>query len=75
MPFGPGAFGVFVLQAADQREGNFLIAARPDATGLQLQRAVVVKQLGHLAQAGQLVATAHHRALAIAADRVGRLCA
>jgi hypothetical protein len=38
------------LQAADQRE----VAALPDARGLQLQRAEVVEQLGHLADAGQV---------------------
>jgi hypothetical protein len=41
--------------------------------GKQLQRAVVVEQLGHLADARQHLALAHHRALAVAADGVGGL--
>ena len=50
-----------------------LAIERNAPTGLQLQRAVVVKDLGHLAQARQHLATAHHGALAVGAHRVGRL--
>ena len=69
VPFGPGAAGAAVLQAAHQGEGLVL----PAAAGQQLQRAVVVEQLGHLADARQRVAVAHDRAAAKAAHRMGGL--
>jgi hypothetical protein len=66
VPLGPAALAALVLQPADQRE-----ALAVDAAGrAQLQRAVVVEELGHLADALQHLAAAHHRAVAIAADGV-----
>jgi hypothetical protein len=52
LPLGPGAGRRLVLQPAHQRERPAL----PVAAGLQLQRAVVVKQLGHPAHAHEHVA-------------------
>jgi hypothetical protein len=57
------------LQAPDEGEA----LAVDGAAGHELQQAVVVEQLGHLADARQHLALAHDRALAVAADRGGRL--
>ena len=73
MPFRPGAFSVFVLQPSDQGERRLDAISIPHTAGLQLQRAVVIEQLGHLTYARQLVATAYDRALAKPAYRVGGL--
>ena len=70
MPLVPGALGVFVLQPADQREGRTLVGAG----GAELQRRVVVEQLGTLADFSQRVALAHDRALAKTADGESRRC-
>ena len=72
-PFRPDAGLGFVLQAPDQREGLLLAVERDAPAGHELQRAVVVEQLGHLADAREHVAVAHHGALAVAADGVGGL--
>ena len=68
MPFVPAAARVAHLQPADQRERRAL----PAPGGAELQRAVVVEQLGALADAPQRVALAQQRAAAVAADRQRR---
>ena len=68
VPLVPAAIGIGQLQAAEQREG----LALEDAAGAELQRRVVVEQLGALADAAQRVALAHQRRAAEAAHRAGR---
>src|SRR5439155_96839 len=68
VPLVPRAFGVAVLEPADEREGGALILARRT----ELQGRVVVKQLGALADLAQRLAVADDRALAEAADRERR---
>src|SRR6185295_13838426 len=68
VPLVPGAVGVPVLQPADERERRALVASR----GAELQRGVVVEQLGALADAAQRVAVAHDGAAAEAADGESR---
>jgi len=69
IPLGPGALAIFVLQTPDQREA----LAGPDTACLQLQRAVVIKQLCHLADTRECVTLAHHTAQAAATHGVGGL--
>ena len=69
-PFGPDPCIAFVLQAAHQSEGHILAVELDAPAGHELQGAVVVEQLGHLAQAREHVAAAHDGALAVAADGV-----
>ena len=52
MPFVPGAVGVAVLQAADEREGRALVLAGH----AELQGGVIVEQLGAFADLAKLVA-------------------
>src|SRR3990167_5232301 len=66
----PGSMGRVKTQAPDEGEGHILAVKLDAPAGHELQRAVVVEQLGHLAQALQHVAAAHHSALAVAADGV-----
>ena len=54
LPLGPGAFAVLVLEAPDEGEA----LAVDGAAGHELQQAVVVEQLGHLADARQHFALA-----------------
>ena len=61
------------MQPPDEGEGQVFAAGGETATGHELQWAVVVEQLGHLAHARQHFAAAHHGALAIRADGVGAL--
>jgi hypothetical protein len=67
VPFVPAAAFVAILQPAHQREGQALVAAGSP----QLQRAVVVEELGADPDALQRVAVAHQRAAAEAADGAG----
>ena len=68
VPFVPGAVGVAVLQPADEREGRALVVAG----GAELQRRVVVEQLGALADLAQLRRRRARRCAAEAADRERR---
>ena len=68
MPLVPGAVGIAVLQAPDQGERRALKAP----ACAELQRRMVVEQLGALADLAQRIAVADDRAAAEAADRKRR---
>ena len=72
-PFGPAAGVAQVLNAADQGERLSAAIQRDAACSADLQRAVVVEQLGHAAHALQRFAAAHHHAVAVGAHGVGGL--
>src|SRR6187431_2808434 len=68
MPFVPGAVGIAVLEPPDQRERRTLEAP----AGTELQRRMVVEQLGALADLAQRSTFTDDRAAAEAADRERR---
>ncbi len=68
MPFVPTALGIAQLQPPDDGEG----VAREAPGGAQLQRRVVLDQLGRSADLAQRLALAQQRAAAEAADGAGR---